>query len=242
MIKNIFGVFLWSLIIDQWWKQKPSPELQCLHFGIILQNIALIGEKCIYERQLSMFKNVTNLQLVFWRGLTNMGSKMASSCLSTIRERQSRGLTSGIRNFWPKCPSSKKSFQVAGSPCWMCGGGKSLDCEKSWNRIKKLADWGLKSRQSMTHKYDTMWTRVMKAFPKTSSSRSSKCPFLIVSGSKSIDITCKYQRRTTWKVEWEWQKKIKRVNKDVVFIDLRRWWHSAVEVICYLTVIDFKPR
>ena len=39
--------------------------LQCLHCGIQQQSIAIIGEKYISERKVSIFKNVTNLHLFF---------------------------------------------------------------------------------------------------------------------------------------------------------------------------------
>ena len=70
--------------------------------------------------------------------------KETSSCLSSpareaeVWHQESATFDQNVR--------SKKSFQVAGSPGWMCGGGKSLDCEKKLELQVKSWHQGLKSR------------------------------------------------------------------------------------------------
>ena len=171
---------MWSKIRDEakgnlqkLQNQKPSPVSPLWNQ---LQNIAIIGEKCTSEEEikLSIFKNVTNLHWVLcWCGLTNMGNIKRLPAACPVQQERQR---SDIRNpqLLTKMSEAKRAFRSQGRPVECVEEEKVWIARKSWNRIKKLADWGLKSRQSMTHKYDTMWTRVMKAFPKTSSSRRSK--------------------------------------------------------------------
>ena len=153
--------------------KKPSPVSPLWNQ---LQNIAIIGEKCTSEEEikLSISKNVTNLhQVLCWCGLTNMGNIKRLPAACPVQQERQR---SDIRNpqLLTKMSEAKRAFRSQGRPVECVEEEKVWIARKSWHRIKKLADWGLKSRQSMTHKYDTMWTRVMKAFPKTSSSRRSK--------------------------------------------------------------------